>query len=73
MHDVNSLISESVIHAYHPDTLIPIKRNEYTDMNLCTRIIPKSLLEINKIEINDNTFQLPIPSGTGSLRPSDKI
>ena len=72
VHDVNSLI-HYVIHDYHPDTTIPIKQNEYTDMNLCTRIIPKSLLEINKIEINDKTLQLPIPSVTGNLRPSDKI
>ena len=72
MHDVNSLI-HSVIHAYHPDTTIPIKQNEYTDMNLCIRVIPKSLLEINKIEINDETLQLPIPSVTGNLRPSNKI
>ena len=70
MHDVNSLI-HSVIHAYHHDTTIPIKQNEYTDMNLCTRVILKSILEINKIEIND--LQLPIPSVTGNLRPSDKI
>ena len=70
--DVNSLI-HSVIHTYHPDTTIPIKQNDYTDMNLCTRVIPQSLLEINKIEINDKTLQLPIPSVTGNLRPSDKI
>ena len=31
-------------------------------MNLCTRVIPKSLLEINKREINAKTLQLPIPS-----------
>ena len=42
-------------------------------MNLCTRVIPQSLLEINKIEINDKTLQLPIPSVTGNFRPSDKI
>ena len=30
-------------------------------------------LEINKIEKNDKTLQLPIPSVTGNLRPSDKI
>ena len=42
-------------------------------MNLCTRVIPQSLLEINKIEITDKTLQLPIPSVTGNLRPSDKI
>ena len=42
-------------------------------MNLCTRVIPQSLVEINKIEINDKTLQLPIPSVTGNLRPSDKI
>ena len=42
-------------------------------MNLCTRVIPQSSLEINKIEINDKTLQLPIPSITGILRPSDKI
>ena len=70
--DVNSLI-HSVIHTYHPDTTIPIKQNDYTDMNLCTRAIPQSLLEINKIEVNDKTRQLPIPSVTGNLRPSDKI
>ena len=70
--DVNSLI-HSVIHTYHPDTTIPIKQNDYTDMNLCTRVIPQSLLEINKIEINDKTLQLPIPSVTGNLRPSYKI
>ena len=70
--DVNSLI-HSVIHAYHPDTTIPIRQNDYTDMNLCTRLIPQSQLEINKIEINDKTLQLPIPSVTGNLRPSDKI
>ena len=72
VYDVNSLI-HSVIHAYHPDNTIPIRQNEYTDMNLCTRVIPQSLLEINKIEINDKTLQLPIPSITGNLRPSDKI
>ena len=72
VHDVNSLI-HSVIHHYHPDTTIPIKQNENTDMNLCTRVIPKSLLEINKIEINDKTLQLQIPSVTGNLRPSDKM
>ena len=32
--DVNSLI-HSVIHTCHPDTTIPIKQNDYTDMNLC--------------------------------------
>ena len=42
-------------------------------MNLCTRVIPQSLLEINKMEINDKTLQLPILSITGNLRPSDKI
>ena len=72
VHDVNSLI-HSVIHAYHPDTTIPIKQNEYTDMNLCTRVIPKSIIEINRIKINDKTLQLPTPSVTGNLRPSDKI
>ena len=41
-------------------------------MNLCTRIIPKPLVEINKVERNDKTLQLPIPSVTGHLRPSDK-
>ena len=70
--DVNSLI-HSVMHTYHPDTTIPIKQNDYSDMNLCTRVIPQSLLEINKIEINAKTLQLPIPSVTGNLRPSDKI
>ena len=70
--DVNSLI-HSVIHAYHPDTTIPINQNDYTDFNLCTRVIPQSLLKNNNIEINDKTHQLPIPSGTGNLRPSDKI
>ena len=72
VHDVNSLI-HSVIEAYHPDTTIPIKQNDYTGLNLCTRVIPQSSLEINKIEINDKTLQLPIPSVTGILRPSDKI
>ena len=72
IHDVNRLI-HSVMHAYHPDTTIRIRQNEYKDMNLCTRIIPQSLLEINKIEINDKTLQLPIPSVAGNLRPSDKI
>ena len=71
VHDVNSLI-HSVIHANHPDTTIPITHNEYTDSILGTRVIPKSILEINKIEINDKTLQLPAPSVTGSLRPSDK-
>ena len=69
--DVNSLIL-SVIHTYHPDTAIPIKQNDYTDMNLCTRVIPQSLIENNKTEINDKTLQLPIPSVTGNLRPTDK-
>ena len=72
VYDVNSLI-HSVIHAYHSDTTIPFKQNYYTDMNLCTRIIPQSLLEINKIEVNDKTLQFSIPSVTGNLRPSDKI
>ena len=49
VHDVNSIV-HSVIPAYHPDTTIPIKQNEYTDMNLCTRVIPKSFLKINKID-----------------------
>ena len=72
VHDVNSLI-HSVIHAYHPDITTPIKPNPYTDMNLCTRVTPQSLLEINKIEIKDKTLQLPIPSVIGNLQPSDKI
>ena len=42
-------------------------------MDLCTRVIPQSLSEIKKIEINDKTLQLPIPSVTGNLRPSNKI
>ena len=54
VHDVNSFIL-SVIHAYHPDTAVPVKQNEYTDMNLCTRVISQSVLEINKIEVNDKT------------------
>ena len=72
VHDVNSLI-HSVIHAYHPDITTPTKPNPYTDMNLCTRVTPQSLLEINKIEIKDKTLQLPIPSVIGNLQPSDKI
>ena len=72
VHDVNSLI-HSVIHAYHPDTTIPIKQNDYTDMNLCTRVIPQPLLEINTREVNDKTLQLLKLSGTGNFRPSDKI
>ena len=60
VNDVNSLI-HSVIHAYHPDTTIPIRKNENTDMNFCTRVVPQSLLEINKVEINDKTLQLHIP------------
>ena len=72
VHDVNSLI-HSVIHAYHSDTTIPIRQNDYTDMNLCTRVTPQFLLEINKREINDKTLHLPIPSVTGNLRISDKI
>ena len=48
VHDVNSLI-HSVIPAYHPDTTIPIRQNDYTDTHLCTRVIPQSLLEINKV------------------------
>ena len=70
VHDVNSLI-HSVKHAYHRDTTIPIRQNDFADMNLCTQVIPQSLLEINKIEINDKTIQLPIPSVTGNLRPSE--
>ena len=42
-------------------------------MNLCTRVTPQFLFEINKIEINDKTLQVPIPSITGNLRPSDKV
>ena len=42
-------------------------------MNLCTRVMPQSLLEINKKDINDKKLLLPIPSVTGNLRPSDKI
>ena len=71
-HDVNSLI-HSIIHTYHPDTTIQIRQNEYTDMTFCTRVIPQSLLEFNKIERKDKTLQLPIPSITGNFRPSDKI
>ena len=41
VHDVNSLI-HLVIHAYHPDTTIPNRQNDYTDINLCTRVIPQS-------------------------------
>ena len=70
--DVNSLI-HSVLRTYHPDTTFPITQNEYANMNLCTRVIPQSLLEINKIEINDEPLQLHIPSITGNLGPSDKI
>ena len=47
VYDVNSLI-HSVIHAYHPDTTIPNRQNDYTDMNLCTRVIPQSLLKSTK-------------------------
>ena len=47
VNDVNSLI-HSVIHAYHPDTTTPIKHNPYADITLCTRVVPQSLLEINK-------------------------
>ena len=57
VHDVNSL-NHSVIHAYHPDTTIPIRQIEYTGMNLCTRVIPQSLLEVNKIEFNDKTLKI---------------
>ena len=72
VNDVNSLI-HSVRHAYHPDTTTPIKQNPYTDMNLCTRVTPQSLLEINKIEINDKTLQLPIPSVTETFDPQIKF
>ena len=72
VYDVNSLI-HTVIHAYHPDTTIPIRQNDYTVMKLCTRVIPQSFIEINTKEINDKTLQLPMPSVTGSLRPFDNI
>ena len=42
-------------------------------MSLCTRVIPQSLLEVNKIERIDKTLQLLIPSVTANLQPSDKI
>ena len=45
--DVNSLI-HSVINTYHPDTTIPIKQNEYADMNSCSRVIQQSSLELKK-------------------------
>ena len=45
VHDVNSLI-HSVKQVYHPDTTIGTRQNDYTDMNLCTRVIPQSLLKI---------------------------
>ena len=61
------------MQAYHPDTTVQIRQNDYTDMNLCTRLILQSQLEINKIEMNDKTLQLPIPPVTGNLRPSDEI
>ena len=41
-------------------------------MNLFTRVIPQSVLEINKIEFNDKTLQLFVPFITGNLRSSDK-
>ena len=73
--DTNAATSSFTVRSSnnHPDTTTPIKQNPYADMNLCTRVRPQSLLEINKIEINDKTLQLPIPSVTGNLRPSDKI
>ena len=71
VHDVHSLL-HSVIHTYHPDNTIPIRQNEYADMNLCTRVIRQSLLQINKTEINDKTLQYPTPCITGNFRPSDK-
>ena len=55
VHDVNSLI-HSVIHAYHPDTTTPIRQNDYTEMNLCTRVTPQSLLEINPYLLSQETF-----------------
>ena len=33
VHDVNSP-NHSVLHAYNPDTTIPIRQKDYTDMNL---------------------------------------
>ena len=72
VHDVNSLIP-SVIHACHLDTTIPIRQNDYTDTHFCTRVIPQSLLEINKKEINDKTLQLPIPSVTRNFDPQIKL
>ena len=41
VHDVNSLI-HSVIDAYHPDTTIPIRQNDYTDMNFYVLEYPHS-------------------------------
>ena len=59
VHGINSLI-HSVIHAYSPDTTIQVRQNENTDMTLCNRKIPQSLLEINKIEVNEKThFNYP--------------
>ena len=55
--DVNSLIY-SVLHAYQPDTTILIRQNDYTDLNLGSRVIPQSQLEINQIEINDKSLHL---------------
>ena len=72
VHDVNSLI-HSVIHSYHPDTTIPIRQDDYTDMNLCTRLIPQSLLEIKKIEINDTILQLPILLSQEIFDPQIKL
>ena len=37
-------------------------------MSLCTRVSLQSVLEINKIEVNDKTLQLPVHSFTGKNR-----
>ena len=72
VNDVNTLI-HSIIHTYHPDLTEPQKPSEYLCMDIQQQIDNLIPPHINRIQLNDKTFNIPATPAIQNVQPTSII
>ena len=72
VNDVNTLI-HSIIHTYHPDLTEPQKPSEYICMDIQQQNYNSIQPHINRIHINDKTFNIPVTPVIQNVQPTSVI
>ena len=73
VNDVNTLI-HSIIHTYHPDITEPQKPSEYVCMDIQQQNFEQKIQpHINRIQINEKSFDIPTTPVIQNVQPSSLI